>query len=184
MGWIPTAISGLSALGGLFGNKSKTETNTPTIDERYRPLLDSLYGLYQNKLSNPNVDLSGYAANGISNINSMFDLAKLNRSNSLTARGLSTSPIAAASDEMGNNSRMGQIVQLQNTIPLIQRQFQNEDQGNAMNLIKTLMGQTSTDPGNMVGGATSSLATTLAYLWGKGAFGNTSNRLNAGMEPS
>lgn len=172
MGWDDALLfAGGSALSGLLGGGDKKSSTTPQIEEQYRPLLSNLYYTYLDKLKNPGADLSGYAGTGVSNINSVYDLAKMVRSNNLTRRGLSTSPVAAVADEMGDSARIGKIAEFQNTLPLMQRQFQQENQSGALNLIRTLMGQQQTVQGNPAGDAANSTMDMLAYLYGKGAFG-------------
>jgi hypothetical protein len=124
------------------------------------------------------LDMSGYEANGISDINSTFDPIEMSVNNSLTSRGLGTSPVAGAADATLGAARGGSIAQFLNTIPDRRRQMENEDFDAARMFYATRpMGTTTTqkgtviNPGNVAAGAFGSAGEMLAYLAGKGLLG-------------
>jgi len=174
MGWLAPLALGVSALGGLFGGSksSRTQSSTPTIDPKYQGLVDALYGKFSSNLDST-VPLEGYEGTGISNINSVYDIAKTTRQNSLTRRGLSTSPVAANMDAVAENSRAGDISTFQNSLPLLQRELQQQDYTNALNLIKSLMGQETVVPGSAAGSTFNNAGSMLGFLLGQGLLGGS-----------
>lgn len=198
---LPLAISGLGALAGIFGNKpQKTTTDStqkfnssnntsastnPVYDPATQALRDSLTSKFTN-LTNP--DLSGYAAQGINQINNNSDIRTKALQNSLAARGLSYSPVASIAPALSQSQRIGDIGQFQNNLPLIQQQLMLQNLNAAGGYLKGLpIGSESqsaattegtqighsvqTGTGNQVAGGLSGLATSLAGLYGRGVFG-------------
>lgn len=165
-----TAIGlGLSALGGLLGNKQKS-TTTPTLDKAYGPLQGMILNLVQRRLQT-DPDLSGYQAQGMSTINRNYDLVKQAQANNLTARGLGTSPVAGAVDASRENARVGEISSFANSIPILRRQQQAQDLGLAGDVLSLGRGSSTeaSGGGGFAGGATN-LAQMIGYLMGTGAF--------------
>lgn len=183
--WLgPVLGLGASAVGGALGNKS-TQTSTPTMDPAYGPLQSMILGQVQNRLAN-GTDLSGYTGSGISNINQGYNAIKTSQNNDLTARGLASSPVAGAVDATRENARAGDIASFRNSIPLLQRQFQNEDLGSATNLLGLGRGVNTTgNYGGGAGGAATNLAGMLGYLTAQGMFKRSplspSQTFNAGI---
>ncbi len=172
---IPGLVAGgLGIAGDVLGNTqgARTSTSTPTIAPEYKTLADLLRTRAQQRLQS-STDLSGFTANGISGINNAYGGASTALNNSLTARGLATSPVAGTGETNLQLGRAGSIAQFLNSVPLLQRQFQNEDQNAATNLISQLGRGTSTvGAGSAVGAGLGSAGELLAYLNGLGAFGN------------
>lgn len=197
----PLAIAGLGGLAGLLGNKPQKTTTTsqnagatafqnsgyqyPVYDPATQELRDALTSQFKN-LSSP--DMAGYAAQGINNINQNSDIRTNALKNSLAARGLSYSPIASIAPAMSQNQRIGDISQFQNSLPLIQQQLMLQNLNAGAGYLKGLpigsantasgAGQSSEQgtstqigTGNQAAGGIAGLATTLAGLYGKGAFG-------------
>jgi hypothetical protein len=167
--WAPIAAS---AVGGYLANQSSSSTS-PTLDPTYGPLQQQVLAMIMKRL-NTGTDLSGYTATGVGNIGRTFDLLKQSQSNDLTARGLGTSPVAGAVDATRENARGGEVSRFQNSIPLIQRDFQNQDLGLASNLLGFGRGATSTSTtGGGQAGAATNLAAMLGYMSQKGLFRRT-----------
>lgn len=169
----PAIGAGISAIGGALSNTqgARTGTSTPTIAPGYQSLADLLRARAMGRLQT-GTDLGGYQAGGITNINSAYNNAALGTNANLEARGLATSPVAAAVAAKANAARAGDIGSFLNTIPLLQRQFQNEDITNGTNQVAQFGRGTSTvAPGSAIGGAFTSAAEMLAYLRGRGALG-------------
>ncbi len=171
---IPTiASAGIGAIGGALGNTqgARTSTSTPTIAPGYQSLAQLLQQRAMQRL-NTDTNLSGFQSTGLENIGQSFRNAQTGLNANLTARGLATSPVAAAAQARLGVAQAGQNAQFMNTIPLIQRQFQNEDMANALGQVTQLgRGTSNVGAGSALAGGFSSAAELLAYLQGKGALG-------------
>lgn len=181
--FIPLITSGLGFAGGLLKNKSgQTQTTTPTLDPAYNPLQTRLLQMVQQRLG-ASQDMSGYQAGGQQNINRTFDTIGQSQANNLSARGLSTSPVAGAVDATRENARAGQTASFLNTIPLLQRQMQSEDLGLASSILGQGRGSTMTSTGQSGGGlagGVENLAQMLGYYTANGAFGRRPPIMNWG----
>lgn len=145
---IPLAISGISALAGLFGNrKQKQEQQTSSsIDQtttgssnqlvnllnapEYTPEMaavrDQILNMLMGRVSS-STDLTGYTTTGLQDINRGSDLKRRTMENVLASRGLSYSPSTAHSVGRVESDRIGEQISFLNQIPLLQRQLQGED---------------------------------------------------------
>ena len=141
----PLAISGISALAGLLGNRKKTATqesttnssNTQNVDLYNLPVMSdeasSGFGVGINNLINQvnkGTDFRGYAASGVRNINRQADIKQKLLQRSLAQRGLSYSPAGAALEARAADENAGQTFDFLNSIPMLQRQMQSEDINN------------------------------------------------------
>ena len=169
--WGPLAVS---AVGGYLASKNKSQTS-PTVNPAYGPLQGQVLSMIQNRLSQP-VDLHGYEANGIGVINRAYGAQKQASDNNLSARGLSTSPVAANVDATRGFAEAGDAATFRNSIPLLQQQIERENLDQATRILAGGTGSTTTqETGGGVGGAATNLAGMRGYLQGKGAFGRGSN---------
>lgn len=172
---ISIGLLGASLLGGIFGNRKKTQTSTttPTMAPEYGPLQSVLINNAMSRLSSPSSLPAGYETGGTKAINDTFDVGQQSLENTLSARGLSRSPVAATPLSRLQGSRLSSIAQFRNNIPVLNRQMQNEDMGFASNLLSMGRGTTSTGttPSNMVGGGISDVASMLGFLYGGGRLG-------------
>ncbi len=149
-----------------------SSASTPTMDPTYQPMRDQLLDLITKRL-NSSTDLAGYSAGGQEGINHTFDLIKQSQGNDLTARGLSTSPVAGAVDATRENARGGQMATFLNSIPLLQRELQGQDIGMGADMLNFGRGTTTTgSSGGGLGGVAGNLAAYIGYLQGKGSFKN------------
>ncbi len=194
----PLIASGISALGGLLGNRKQevksssttdhnntvTGSSTPVLDPYNQQLRDTLVDYYRRSLDD-DTDLSGYKANGLATINSSGKARTNMIRNSLAARGLSFSPQAALAPAMSESSRIGDQAQFINTVPMLAQQLKQQRLNDAASFQRglpygtstvgtdtgrTQMAGTNVQPGNMAAGALGNGALTLAGLLGKGAF--------------
>ncbi len=166
----PLVSIGLSAAGGALSNTqgARTGTAAPTIAPGYQSLADLLKARAMARL-NMGTDMGGFKAAGVNNINGAFSNAAMGTNAGLEARGLATSPVAAAVAGHANTARAASIAEFLNTVPLIQRQLQNEDMANATSQVRNFgVGQQTVAPGSPVAGGFTSAAEMLAYLNGKG----------------
>lgn len=169
---IPAILAGASAIGSAISNKkgARTSTSTPTIAPEFKTLSDLLRSRAEERLRS-SVDLSGLASTGTQNINDAFAGGRLASENNLTARGLGTSPVAAAVGSDSDQARVGSIAQFLNTLPTLQRQFQDQDMAMAGNVLGRFgTGTTGVGAGSALGSGIGSAAEMLAFLKGQGVF--------------
>lgn len=200
---IPLALTGISALSGLLGNRSKTSTGTrdetsteklnslrsPVYDPRQSIMRDLLMNQFLGRTEDDNDFWGGYRRQGITDINRQSGLNDEVIANILASRGLGRSSIGGTSLVSNQLNRANQISNLNNQIPLLadarRRQNLLDASGffGALPVAQSVTGEntrtgrstvTQTDPGNMMGGLFGSLGTTLAGLFGAGAFGGGS----------
>lgn len=210
---IPLIISGLSALAGALGSRKGAQTSTQnqssTSSSSYNdeasqdvnlatmPEMDATQQFYRDYILKSlmdryksSTDLTGYTTAGLQNINTGAAAQRNALSQILASRGLSYSPAATSAMGRIESGRIGEQVGFLNQIPLLQRQFGNEDINNLANFFRTLptgqrqtgtttqrrfgtSGGTSTGTGvnqpagNVLGGLFSGLGTGLAYTWGR-----------------
>jgi hypothetical protein len=175
---IPLALSGLSALGGLFHHKDKsqqTSTSTPTLSPQFQPLQALLLQQAMKRLQGGGLP-QGYENQGVAGINKTFGLADMALQNRLTARGLGRSNIAGSALGRLETGRAGAIGQFENSLPLLQRDLQNEDLQFGQGLLGMGRGTATTGTGTNtsgggIGGGFEDFASMLGYLMGQGAFG-------------
>jgi len=140
---VPAIISGLGALSGWLGGRPKTSQQTQTgVSNRtattamnmsrmpqYSPedlaTKNYLTQQYRNSLLR-DIDLSGYTAGGIRNINQTGDIRNTLLRNTLAAKGLSYSPSAVAAQMQSENQRLGEVTNFRNTIPLMAEKLRQE----------------------------------------------------------
>lgn len=161
---IPLIGAALGGLGGLFGNKDKVTTNTttPNLSDAQKRIA----GAFTSQATNGNTqdDLSAYRAQGMQTINDSFAPQDKAIDNNIASRGLSFSPIAAALKSQSSNSRIAQQNQFQNQLPLLKRQWDQQQFQNLLQSFQTLptaTTSTSTQPQSQIGGAISGLGSGL-----------------------
>lgn len=172
----PLIGAGISALTGLFGAKkpqtqttNSTNTSTPDLTGQQQ-FLENLIGdsaVNQVKAGAP--DLSGYAANGLQNINTAADIKSKTASNILASRGLSFSPSGVQNLINPENDRLQQSTQLLNTLPLLQRQFQQQNLDQLMQSFGIMPKGSTTTGTSTTTGSTNPVASTLSGA-GQGLF--------------
>lgn len=194
----------ISGLAGLFGGKPKTQeqtntsttngttsgafnsTNTPLLSDNQTNLSNSFVNGLINRYRNEPVDLSGYTAGGLRDINTGSDLKQKVMANTLASRGLSYSPYAAAASQAPESDRVSQQTQFLDQIPLLKRSLQSQDfdqmikgfsalptstntQGTQSGTTQSTTDQhgTQISPNNMIGGALSGFGSGLAAPTGQ-----------------
>jgi hypothetical protein len=193
---IPLAISGISALAGIFSNRAKkqeqestTTSNTssstlPQFDSKQLIMRDLLMDRLLGRTEDNDDVFGGYQTNGLNTINAGADASQRAIENILAARGLGRTS-AGATSFLGNQiNRVNQGSSLINSIPLLADERRRASLNDAAAFWKGLpVGQTTTgtqvsttkgvatQPGNMLGGGLTGLGTALAGLYGEGAFG-------------
>jgi hypothetical protein len=159
-----------SGLAGLFGGEKQQKTQTSgtitnnsttqgtgsyTSGSSTNPNFTSLQQALINQftqgassLYNQSQNLQPYEASGLEQINQSSNAASQAMSANLASKGLSFSPAAATAQNQNILSRTGQQSQFANSIPLLQRQLQQQALGQltqAFSVIPT--GQTQAGSG-------------------------------------
>lgn len=193
---LPAILGGASFLKGAMGGNrnqsnsrssstsSGTSTSTPTMAAEYSPMMQALISMNTQRLMKPSSLPDSYEQAGIRNINNTYDLAEGGLKNRLAAQGMSRSGMAGSGLGRLSGGRASDIVQFQGTIPMLNRQLQDQDMQNAMQLAQFGRGQTTTgtqtgsqnytgssgQPGGLTGG-TGSLIDALGWMYGAGMLG-------------
>ena len=184
-----------------------TSTNMldmPEFTAEGQSLLGSLTSQYLNRMRESPQELTdSLTTNALQSINRGSTAQRKSLESILAARGLSGSAIGGNAIAGLESGRIGQQVGALNTVPQLVEQFLQQRLQGATDFfsriptgtrrtgevretgtVNTTGKQTTTDPGNPLGGAFSSLATTLAGLYGGGAFNKQNdNWLNTGADP-
>lgn len=128
----------LSKLSGTSTGTTTSGYSTPEAQSLSDQLVKQFGGLAQSS-----VNLAPYEASQVSQINRNSQLLGKSQQEALAARGLSTSPIAgsvAANTEAG---RVGQITNLQQSLPLLQQQMLAQNLNSAGGFLSTIPRTTS-----------------------------------------
>jgi hypothetical protein len=123
----------LQTLSNISGKTASTGTQTGTTVGGYASpaataLSSQLANQYSN-LANKSTNLQPYAAQQIQNINTNSQAQTQAQQAALAARGLSTSPVAGTVAAQTEASRVGQVTNLQQQLPLLQQQLQLQNLG-------------------------------------------------------
>lgn len=160
---VPLIVGGLSALGSWLSGRNKqtqsqtstvndTTVSTPTYDPELLSARDTMLDFYNNRLRDNQGWMTGYAGQGMRNINRSADLKTQTIQNILAARGLSSSPVGAALAAKQEDDRMRQQVEFMSQIPLLGRQLQATDADSFAKFIATLpVGSTQNTTGTRTG---------------------------------
>lgn len=128
-------------------NFQQAGTTTPTYTSPFQGELENqMLSQASNSLKNP-FDTSGFASNALKNINTGADVNKTILQNTLAARGLGQSPIAASATASQEQSRVAQGTDFLNQLPMLQEQIYNQRLNNALNVFRSapLGSSTSSD---------------------------------------
>lgn len=127
-GWNPygpkvsTSQSTSSSTGGGSFN------NRPVITQQYQPLDDLMRGIMTGRLSGGSSLPAGYASTAARGINESFEGADAAARNLAARRGLSGEQTYAVASP-ANRARAGALADMRSSLPLLERQMQNEDIG-------------------------------------------------------
>jgi len=182
----------------ISGDQSaNSNANTaPVYDPLQLAMRNYLLGQFYQRSSPGAIgnQVGSYINQGVNNINESAGTNQAALSNMLASRGLSYSGAASTPLGMAESNRIGQITDLRNSAPILADQFQSKNLTDFASFLSGLpVGQKSasdaystshqstntqgtgqmTDPGNILGGAVTGLGSSLAYLYGKGAFSGT-----------
>ena len=163
---IPAVIAGLSALGGLFGNRKstakattkgtqvtdRTATSTPTYDPNALAMRNALMSTFMGRIS-PSYARTladDITTGNIQNINRGFGAGQRALQEALAGRGLNFGPLSAVLGAESNNNRIGALIQALNQRRLLADQLQTGALEGASNFFSRLpVGRTDTEKGTV-----------------------------------
>jgi len=146
----PLAISGISALGGLFANRKQQQQQKQRTQSRQTSLntgastsnfLNTTNPVYDGPADDFRLDLirsgremlnagdpsfAGYTANALGNVNQGAGIQQKLMDRTLASRGMSYSPIAAVMRNQNNSARIGEQNRVMNEIPLLREKMRQE----------------------------------------------------------
>jgi hypothetical protein len=163
---LPIALGAGSFLGGFLGGGDQTQSVARNPADA--ALAQLLRRQLTARMRGP-VVTGGLKASGVQNINRAFSPIEQTLRNSLTARGLSTSPVAGLAEGNLQIARGASIADFLNQVPMIERDLRNQDFSQVANFVNAQ--PVTTLSGNRVGSGAQSVTTLLAYLAGSGALG-------------
>lgn len=182
---IPLALMGGSALASWFSNKGKnkpattTTTSTPTLDPAFAGLQGAILPNIMNRLNQKSYLPAGLSEINTGDINETYQNAQVGLDNQLSARGLSTSPIAGAADARLAGSRASEISRMKNTLPILNEEMRRQSLLDALQALSlgrqgnTTISTGMPGGGSAVGSGISSAASMLGFLFGSGMLGNS-----------
>lgn len=154
-----------------------TSTSMPQFDPRANPLLQTLLNRTGSNFNRGTFLPQGFRTNAIEQINQAGQGAETSLNASLAARGLGTSPVAAAALGGLQQQRQAQIGDLGVQLPMIERQMQQEDLANLLQTLGLFRGQTTSSDSWQRGTGTATqsdpgggIGTLLGQMYANGAF--------------
>jgi hypothetical protein len=158
--------SAFGGLAGLFGGGKQQKTQTsgtitnnqqgsfntqnstaPNFSNLQKALMQQFTGAASN-LYNQSTNLQPYEASGMEQINQGANAASQAIAANNASRGLSFSPAASTAQNQNTLNRVNQQTQFANSIPLLQRQLQQQSLGQLMQAFQVIpTGQTGTQSG-------------------------------------
>ncbi len=133
---LQTLESFLNTLTRLKNEQTGTSTTTPgALGGPQQALLDQLTQRYSNL---GDVNLQPYEANQINQINRNASLQSKAADNIMAARGLGTSPVAGTTAANIDANRINQISGFQSTLPLLQRQLEQQNLAGASSFLQSI----------------------------------------------
>lgn len=186
--WAAVIGGGASLLGGLLSGRKKARTQESTFQQTgtttpfFGPEFEELKQEQLNQILarlRQSTDLSGFKAEGLSNINRQAQFSQQALENRLSSQGLLGSPVAGTAMANLELGRGGEQVRFLNQIPLLQREMQGQDLSQALALLGMGRGTTQTSsgtstgvvPGSGAGGGFQDLGLIIGLLSATGAFG-------------
>lgn len=147
---------GHSATSGTSDTKFGSVSN-PILSAGNTALLNQLTNQYQH-LASTGSNLAPYQQQQEQGINQNSQMAQRASQEALAARGLSNSPVAGTVAANQEGSRIGQITQLQQSVPLLQQQLQTQNMNAASGFAASIPHGTSTT-GEQTGAQNSNTST-------------------------
>lgn len=123
----------LNSLASLFGSSQGQSTTSNAFGDQGNALLASMAPLLA-KTATP-FDKQSYIGNAGNNINAGAAAQQKNLAQSMAARGLGSSPASAVANAGVDASRIGQQVQVQNSVPQAEQAYNNAQLAPLTNLL-------------------------------------------------
>jgi hypothetical protein len=136
-------VSGLAGLFGGNATKNTNQTTSGTVSQsgtssgsttpNLSPLqtqLSNLFGSQASNLFDPNATaatLQGYETGGLQQIGQAGQAQSQVLNNTLASRGLGNSPVAVNADTLNEQNQINQSQQLLSSLPLLQRQLEQQN---------------------------------------------------------
>lgn len=131
-GWNPfgpqTSTSSGTTTGSTSSRGGSTYSNRPDITAEYQPLDELMRGIMTGRLAGGSSLPAGYASNAARGINESFEGADAAARNLAARRGLSGEQSYAVASPV-SRARAGALADMRGSLPLLERQMQNEDIG-------------------------------------------------------
>jgi hypothetical protein len=172
---LPIASSLGSLIGGLFGGKPATSSfnstgttsnvgsqnfnQAPVFDPAQTGLRANLIGAANQQLTQAGPDLSGYQSQMLQNNNTGYNAAQNILRQTLTARGLTYSPLAGGAEANLQTQRIGGGINIMNQMPMLREQLLSQRLNNALNVFRGLPYGTSGSGTSTTRGTTSQSGT-------------------------
>ena len=127
-GWNPFGPQTSTSTSSTTGGSSTSFRNNPFITENYKPLDELMRGIMTGRLSGGSSLPAGYASNAARGINESYEGADAAARNLAARRGLSGEQTYAVASP-ASRARAGALADMRGSLPLLERQMQNEDIG-------------------------------------------------------
>lgn len=127
-GWNPFGPQTSTSTSSQTGGSSTSFRNNPFITENYKPLDELMRGIMTGRLSGGSSLPAGYASNAARGINESYEGADTAARNLAARRGLSGEQTYAVASPAAR-ARAGALADMRGSLPLLERQLQNEDIG-------------------------------------------------------
>lgn len=127
-GWNPFGPQTSTSTSSTTGGSSTNFRNNPFITENYKPLDELMRGIMTGRLSGGSSLPAGYASNAARGINESYEGADAAARNLAARRGLSGEQSYAVASP-ASRARAGALADMRGSLPLLERQMQNEDIG-------------------------------------------------------
>lgn len=127
-GWNPFGPQTSTSTSSTTGGSSTSFKNNPFITENYKPLDELMRGIMTGRLSGGSSLPAGYASNAARGINESYEGADAAARNLAARRGLSGEQTYAVASP-ASRARAGALADMRGSLPLLERQMQNEDIG-------------------------------------------------------
>ena len=163
-------LATLTGTAGGLSNREATSTQEAELEERIVSERNNLLDRY-NEFLGEDPDLSGYLANQFSTINERREQQSTNRREQLASLGIEGPAVGTALGSI-EDQRFSDIIQAENQLPLLKRNLRQQELGQFgafLNAAPFGSKSTTKQSGNVLGGATTGLASTLALLRGLGS---------------
>lgn len=176
---LQTLLKSLSTVTGSTtqnGTQSGTSTNA-YADPANQALSQKLAAAFSN-LTTP--DLKGYQGQQTEQINHNSQLLGQGQQEALAARGLSTSPVAGSVAATNEGNRVGQISNLQASIPLLSNQLALSNLGAANSFLASAPKTTTSSGTSSQVGSSSQVGDTTQTGYQSGGGGTTTSGTSSG----